>query len=85
MLNYNFSVFDCPSSKVGIKNNKNEEIEKHVVNESADTIAALNHLEKEINLFLGMYKGSSLDSIFTKITVCKFFQRIRYTIQKTWL
>jgi len=39
-----------------------------VVNESADTIAALNHIKKQINSFLEMYNGSSLDSLFMKIT-----------------
>lgn len=66
--NYKYSEFDWPSSKVGVKQMNNKVKVKHEVNESADTKAALNHLIKEINLFLEKHNGSSLDSIFTKIT-----------------
>jgi len=62
MPNYEYKEFDWPSSKVSeIKNNKKP---KYLVNESADTVAALNHLLEQISLFL---KNKSLDSMFLKI------------------
>ena len=38
-----------------------------MLNESADTTAALNHLKTQINTCLEMYNGSSLDSLFMVI------------------
>ena len=62
MPSYEYKEFDWLSSKVAeIKNNKKP---KYLVNESADTVAALSHLLEQINLFL---KNKSLDSMFLKI------------------
>ena len=63
MPSYEYKEFDWLSSKVAeTKNNKKP---KYLVNESADTVAALNHLLEQIKLFL---KNKSLDSMFLKIT-----------------
>lgn len=67
MPDYQYSVFDWPSSQVGIRLNNKEFKKKPVTNEAKDTEAASDHLFKELNLFLGKHNGSSLDSIFMKI------------------
>ena len=61
MPNYKYSEFDWSSSHK-LKDKVNDQVKK-----SADTKATLSHLLKEINLFLEIYNGSSVDSLFIKI------------------